>query len=131
MDKLKLIKQLYCAFADRDRDTLSHLCSPDIEWRQNPGFPGGGMNIGIEQIIENVYRANASRWQLFKFQPDEMIACDKSVVVQGHYIVQSKQAAEPVKAQAVHIFKFNNQKVISFQQYTDTKVLWDNYEGSL
>lgn len=129
MNNVDRIRQLYSAFARRDRLALSALCHPEIEWRQNPGFPGGGINRGVDQIIENVYQANASRWLSFQFEPDEMFSCEHAVIVQGHYVVQGKQAASPVRAQAVHIFKFEHQHIISFQQYTDTKVLWDNFPG--
>lgn len=129
MTNTELIKKLYTAFASRDREQLRLICSTDIIWKQNPGFPGGGINTGIENIIKNVYEANTARWASFSFTTKKISSLGDTVVVEGHYEVQSKKSKRAIQAQAVHIFNLNKQKVQSFQQYTDTKLLWDNFKG--
>jgi len=129
MSNTELITQLYAAFASKNRQQLEQICSEDIIWKQNPGFPGGGIHQGVENIIKNVYEANAARWDSFSFKTEKITSLGDTVVVEGLYAVQSKKAKKTVQAQTVHIFNFNKQKVKSFQQYTDTKVLWDNFKG--
>jgi len=129
MTSTELINKLYAAFANRDKEQLKLICSADIVWKQNPGFPGGATHTGIENIIKNVYEANTGRWASFSFTTEKISSLGDTIVVEGHYEAQSKKAKRPVQAQAVHIFNLDNQKVKSFQQYTDTKLLWDNFKG--
>ena len=127
MDNKLLIEKLYQGFRERDVPSLSEVCHPEIIWTQNPGFPGGGVSIGIAEIITNVYDGNSKRWKYFKFSRETIISGEDTVLVQGCYIVTGKNDERSVSAQTAHVFKIENNKVISFQQYTDSKILWDNY----
>lgn len=128
MEHKKLIEKLYQGFRERDVPLLSELCDPKIVWTQNPGFPGGRVSIGISEIITYVYEGNSKRWKHFKFSKESMISGDNTVLVQGAYIVTGKNEDTSVMAQTAHVFKIEDNKVISFQQYTDSKTLWDNYK---
>jgi ketosteroid isomerase-like protein len=127
-DQIELIEKVYKAFSKRDLEELSNLCSSNIRWEQNPGFPGGGINIGIDKIIENVYEANNKRWKNFNFERHSLTATQETVLVEGFYIVQGPKSSTQVKAETAHIFRLKDNKVISFKQYTDTKTLWNNFE---
>ena len=129
MTNQEKIEQLYIAFFKRDRNALNALCSKEIIWKQNPGFPGGGVNVGIEKIIENVFDSNSSKWELFSFKKERFLTFENTVVVEGKYIVKGKNKNEEVAVETAHIFELKNNRVISFQQYTDTKILWDHYKG--
>jgi len=127
MNNEELIRKLYRAFSNRDLGSLNQICDEDILWTQNPGFPGGGVSLGVSKIIENVYVGNTSRWKEFQFIVESLTTTKDTVLVEGHYVVQGKGARDQVSAQTAHVFKIRNQKVVSFQQYTDSKTLWDNY----
>jgi len=131
MSHKELIEELYKAFKSKDLEALTDICSPEIVWKQNPGFPGGGINYGVKDIMANVFIANAERWDYFAFEIEDITALGDIVLVQGHYIVQSEKAKEKTYSQTAHVFTIENQKVTAFQQYSDTKVLWDNYKGSI
>lgn len=126
MDTRKLVTRLYAAFKERDISTLTEICSPNITWTQNPGFPGGQVSVGVAEIIANVFDKNSKNWKQFEFCKENMISNGDTVLVQGAYIVIGMSEQRFVKAQTAHVFKIENNKVISFQQYTDTKILWDS-----
>jgi ketosteroid isomerase-like protein len=42
MSSIEIIENLYSAFQNKDYDSFRALCSDDIEWIQNEGFPQGG-----------------------------------------------------------------------------------------
>jgi ketosteroid isomerase-like protein len=128
MNNKLLIEKLYQGFRERDIPALSKICHPEIVWTQNPGFPGGRVSIGIAEIITNVYEANTNRWKYFQFSRESIISGEDTVLVQGSYIVTGKNHERSVSAQTAHVFKIEDNKVISFQQYTDSKTLWDNYK---
>jgi ketosteroid isomerase-like protein len=105
---------------------LDRICANDILWTQNPGFPGGVVSRGISSIIENVFEANSKRWKYFSFERSSISVAHNTVLVEGLYIVQGHDARERASAATAHVFKIEEGKVISFQQYTDSKTLWDN-----
>ncbi len=127
MDNKELVLALYRAFSEKDLVTLAKICSPNILWTQNPGFPGGGINKGVSNIIQNVYEANSARWDYFDFTRTSISAQEDKVLVEGHYIVDMNNSGKKVKAQTAHVFTIKDQKVVAFQQYTDTKTLWDKH----
>jgi len=125
----ELVLQLYEAFSNRDYKALENICSGDIKWVQNPGFPMGGTNVGIDNIIKNVYEANSKNWKYFDFERKIISELDDTVLVEGLYKVQGTKSQEIASVQTAHVFRIKNNKVISFQQYTDSKILWDNYNN--
>ncbi len=131
MTNIELVNKLYEHFASNNLEGLKSVCSDDIKWKQNPGFPGGGINTGAKDILKNVRDGNASRWKSFSFRKDRVTGLGNIVLVEGAYIVQSKKSGKSVEAQTCHVFEILNNKVISFQQYTDSKTLWDNYEPAI
>lgn len=124
MDNIQIVQQMYEAFSQKDIKKLETLCSPDILWVQNPGFPGGGVHKGIPSIIENVYTANKNRWESFNFEKSSFLSSEDHVIVQGYYTVKAHGRENIVRAETCHIYKIKDNKIISFQQYTDTHTLW-------
>jgi ketosteroid isomerase-like protein len=72
MTALEIIQNLYTSFRERDYTTFRKLCSPDIQWVQSPGFPGGATYIGPEAIIEGVFKRNDTLWRDFRFELESM-----------------------------------------------------------
>lgn len=124
--KTNLIIELYQAFSDRDLQKLKVICDEKIAWYQLTGFPGGKTSIGIQEIITNVYEGNASRWKSFRFKRDSIQEMNDIVLVEGNYFVKGEKNNHEVAVKTAHLFRIKNNKVISFQQYTDSKLLWDN-----
>ena len=56
MSSINIIETLYSAFRDKDYDAFRALCSKDIEWIQNKGFPKGGHYHGADAVIKNVFQ---------------------------------------------------------------------------
>ena len=67
MSNLEIIKRLYRAIGEKDFPAFKAQCNADLEWRQNPGFPGGGHHFGAEAVIENVLRKLAANWTGWRF----------------------------------------------------------------
>ncbi len=125
MSNVEIILKMYKAFFEKDEQTLNSICHPNIKWIQNPGFPGGGISTGVKEIISNVFVGNNSRWDYFSFQRDNIFSCNEKVVVEGHYKVRAKKEGETIDVQACHVYEVYENLITSFQQYTDTKTLWD------
>ena len=41
MTNIEVIQELYRAFREKDYDSFRSICTENLEWIQNEGFPGG------------------------------------------------------------------------------------------
>ena len=127
LSRIQTVEAIYAAMKAADWAALDRLLSEDVEWRQNPGFPGGGVHIGVPAVVRNVFEGNAGRWSSFGFRRDAIWDTGTGVVVTGAYVVVAKGSEETVEADTCHVFFFKGSRVSAFQQYSDTKTLWDAY----
>jgi ketosteroid isomerase-like protein len=125
MTPIEIIKNLYSAFRGKDYDAFRALCSEDIEWIQNKGFPKGGHHHGADAVIKNVFKQFEKDWNYFKFQVEEMFESQdgSKVTVIGAYLGEHKQTGKTVEAPAVHIYEVESRKVKRFRQFTDTAMI--------
>lgn len=52
--------------------------------------------------------------------PEEALDAGDTVIGRGYYSGVYKKTGERVRAQFAHFFAFRGEKVVKFQQYTDT-----------
>lgn len=125
MSSIHIIENLYSAFRKQDYDAFSALCSEDMEWIQNKGFPKGGHHHGADAVIKNVFQQFGKDWSYFKFQVEEMFESQdgSKVTAIGAYMGEHKQTRKTVEAAAVHIYEIENQKVKRFRQFADTAMV--------
>ena len=125
MTNIEIIKNLYNAFRDKNYSDFVALCSHDIEWIQNRGFPNGGHHRGTDAVIKNVFQQFEDDWNYFKFDIEEMFesADGSKVTVIGTYIGEHKQTRKTVEALAAHIYEIEGLKVKRFRQFTDTALI--------
>jgi len=125
MSSIKIIENLYNAFKRKDYDAFRALCSEDIEWIQNKGFPKGGRHHGADAVIKNVFKQFEKDWEYFQFKIEDMFECQggAQVTVVGAYIGKHKLTNKGVAASTAHVFEIENQKVKKFRQFTDTALI--------
>ncbi|XGV98718.1 MAG: nuclear transport factor 2 family protein [Leptolyngbya sp. BL-A-14] len=122
---VEVIQELYRSFRERDYAAFQHLCTPDIEWIQNKGFPGGATYRGAEAVIEGVFKANDLRWDGFSFQIEQYLDAGDSVIVVGIYRGMHRHSQKTFQAAAAHLYRLVDGKVARFHMFADTKILWD------
>jgi hypothetical protein len=125
MSNVEVIEELYRAFREKDYDAFRQLCTPDIAWIQNEGFPGGSTYYGAEAVIENVFKAFNQHWDSWKFHIEESLDAGRSVIVIGFYKGIHRTTHKSFRSPATHIYDLVNGKVAKFRQFTDTKVICD------
>ena len=123
MTPLVIIQNLYASFRERDYLTFRKLCSPDIEWVQNPGFPGGATYHGADAIIEGVFERNDALWDDFRFELESMHPAGEVVTVIGHYTGKNSTTNEPFRAPVAHIYDVADGTVQRFRMFADTHTL--------
>ena len=125
MTNIEIIENLYSAFRGKDYDAFRALCSDDIEWIQNEGFPNGGLHHGADTVIKNVFHQFEKDWTYFKFRIDEMFESGDGsrVVVAGAYLGEHRKTRKTIEAAAVHLYDMEDSKVKRFRQFTDTAMI--------
>ena len=118
----EIIRGVYAAFATGDIPTVLGALAPNAIWIEAEGGPYGGTFVGPNAVLENVFMKIGGEWDGYTAVPDEFIANDNTVVALGKYSGKYKATGKSFVAPFVHVWKFQDGKVISFQQHTDTVV---------
>jgi uncharacterized protein len=121
-DNVELTKGVYAGFAAGDIGAILSLLAPDIHWTEAEGGPYGGVSIGPDAVLQNVFMKIGSEWDGYTAVPHEFVATGGTVVALGTYSGKYKKTGKSFSAPFAHIWKFQGGKVASFQQITDTAV---------
>lgn len=114
---------MYAAFAKRDFDAFRSLCTDDLTWTQNPGFPNGQTYKGADAVIAGVFQANDVRWEAFRFQIDSMDCVPGRVFVIGKYTGKSRLTHQPFEAAVTHVYDLVEGRISRFRMFADTHTL--------
>lgn len=125
MTNIEIVQEMYRAFRTADYAAFEAICTPDLEWIQMPGFPGGATWRGPQAVIEGVFRGNDGRWEGFGFDIAEYLDADTSVVVVGTYRGTHRTSGKSFSAPTVHICDIVDRRISCFRQFTDTKLICD------
>ncbi|HEY9767443.1 MAG TPA: nuclear transport factor 2 family protein [Coleofasciculaceae cyanobacterium] len=125
MTNLEIIQELYRAFHEKDYDAFLRICTPDLEWIQNEGFPRGTIHRGAEAVVEGVFKAFDDNWESWSFDIEQYLDAGKTVIVIGSYAGRNRSTGKSFCSSAAHVYDLCDGKVSRFRQFTDTKVIWD------
>lgn len=119
-NELDLARGVYRAFAAGDIPAVLGALAPDVHWTEAEGGPYGGVSIGPDAVLADVFMRLGGEWDGFAAVPHEFIDGGSTVVALGEYSGTCKATGKPLKATFAHIWKFRDGKVVSFEQHTDT-----------
>lgn len=121
---LATVTELYRCFRERDDDGFRGLCTADLEWIQNEGFPNGRTSMGADAVIRHVFDGNLVQWLGFGYQIERMLDAGDHVVVLGHYHGHHKVSGKAMCAAAAHVYELRAGKICRFRMYADTESIW-------
>jgi ketosteroid isomerase-like protein len=122
MTNLEIIKSTYEGkTSEENGQNLAKYVAEDISWTEAKGFPYAGTYIGLENITKNVFSRLGSEWIDYKFTPEDYVASDDKVVAYGTYTGTYKFTGKSFTARVAHIWKLKDRKIISFEQFVDSK----------
>lgn len=118
----QLVEDVYAAFGRGDIPFVLGALHPEIEWWEAENFIYSDKNPyrGPHSVLGGVFMRLGSEWEKFACVPDEVLDAGDTVVGRGYYSGKYIPTGREVRAQFAHIFKFQDGKVVLFQQYTDT-----------
>ncbi|WP_373921783.1 nuclear transport factor 2 family protein [Undibacterium cyanobacteriorum] len=115
-----IIKAHYAASAKADIEGMMRDVAADVRWTEMQGFPCAGTWIGPQQVIDNVFKVLAKDWINYRFELEQLIDAGDTVIGIGNYLAQHRQSGKALNARVAHVWKVEKQKIIAFEQFTDT-----------
>lgn len=126
MTNLDIIKSTYEGkTSEENGKNLAKYVADNISWTEAKGFPYAGTYIGLENVIKNVFSRLGSEWIDYKFTPEDYVASDDIVVAYGTYTGTYKITGKSFTARVAHVWKLNDSKIISFEQFVDSQPVND------
>ena len=119
---LDAVRSIYAAFAVGDIPAVLGALAPSVVWTEAAGGPYGGVSIGPDAVLANVFMKIGAEWDGFSAIPHEFVADGSTVVALGDYSATCKATGKSFQAPFAHVWKLDGDKVASFQQHTDTAV---------
>lgn len=113
-------RALYDAFAQGDVPTVLGAMSPDIHWTEAEGGPYGGISIGPQAVLENVFMKLGGEWDGFSVVPKEFVSTGDTVVCLGDYSGTYKATGKSFTSPFAHVWHFRDGKAATFHQHVDT-----------
>ncbi len=122
-ESLELIRVLYDSFSKGDVPAVLGQMDEAIEWREAENFIYADRNpyVGPQAVLEGVFMRLGTEWEEFTVTPEEWLDAGHHVVVLGTYTGRHKETGREVRAQFAHVWGVRGERVVRFQQYTDTK----------
>lgn len=121
-DYVELTQGVYAGFAAGDIGKIVAMLAPDVHWTEALGGPYGGISIGPEAVVQNVFMKIGTEWENYQAVPREFVATGDTVVALGTYSGTYKKTGKSFTAPFAHVWKYRGGQVASFEQITDTAV---------
>ena len=122
MSALETIKAAYAAFGRNDPAVLFAAMDPAINWHEAEGTPFADRNpyVGPQAVGDGVFAPLLAAIDNFTVVPSTFIDGGDHVVALGRYGGTMKNGGATLDCPFCHVFRFHRDKVVMFQQFTDT-----------
>jgi ketosteroid isomerase-like protein len=119
---VETVESMYAAFAKGDIPTVLAALDPSVEWWEAESFiyDDGNPYVGPDAVLAGVFARIGAEWEGFAVAPKEVLDAGDTIISQGHYSGTYRLTGKKARAQFAHFFTFRDNKIVKFQQYTDT-----------
>lgn len=117
---LAFVQDLYGAFARGDVPAVLGALAPDVRWTEAAGGPYGGVSIGPEAVLQNVFMKLGTEWDGFAAVPGKFVADGDIVIALGDYSGRHRATGRSFQARFAHVWTVRNGRAVEFEQITDT-----------
>ena len=123
MSSVQTLRAAYAALANNDPSVLFGAMAPDIHWHEAEGNPLADRNpyVGGQAVGEGVFGRIIAAIDGFSAVPDRFVdGGENDVIVLGRYGGTMKHSGAMLDAAFCHVYRFRDDRIVSFQQYTDS-----------
>ncbi|TFI57983.1 nuclear transport factor 2 family protein [Sphingomonas parva] len=120
-ENVDLVRGIYDAFGSGDVAGALSRMGDDIVWNEAENYPyADGNPYRGPQAVLGVFGRIAGDWDGFTVMPNQFLDAGDTVVVLGRYRGTFKATGRAQNSQMIHVWRVENGKAASFQQYVDT-----------
>ncbi len=115
-------------YAASDRGDLAGMLAPltaETRWTEMAGFPYAGTYVGAQGVIDGVFKRIGADWEGYTLKLQSLHDAGDFIIGIGTYSGVFKATGKSMTARVVHVWSMQDGKVISFEQFTDTKLVAD------
>ena len=120
MNNKEIIQDLYQSFAVGDIEAVTAAFADDIEWTEADGFPLGGVYVGPQSVVENVFMRLGEFSDNWGVRVDRYVADGDTVVADGKYTWNHKETGEACEVRMAHVWTLADGKATKFLQHVDS-----------
>ena len=120
MNNKEIIQDLYQSFAVGDIEAVTAAFADDIEWTEADGFPLGGVYVGPQSVVQNVFMRLGEFSDNWGVRVDRYIADGDTVVADGKYTWNHKETGEACEVRMAHVWTLADGKATKFLQHVDS-----------
>ena len=127
-NNLTVIQELYNNFAKGDVPAVIAVLDSNVVWNEAEGnaWADGNPYIGPDAVLNGVFTRVGSDYDYFKTTDVKLHdMSNNQVLATMRYQGKLKKNGAIIDAQAAHLWTLKDGKVVTFQQYVDTKQLND------
>ncbi|WP_242203644.1 ester cyclase [Aestuariivivens insulae] len=122
------IRTVYNDFAKGDIEAVGAVMDDNLVWNEAENFPlaDGNPYKGFKAVVDGVFSRIMNEWEywnLANLEFQEMT--NNKVLVTGRYEAKYKKNGAVINLQMAHLWTLKDGKIISFQQFADTKGITD------
>ncbi len=120
--RVDVVRGMYAAFGTGDIPTIIAALDAQVEWWEAENFIYADHNpyVGPNAVLEGVFMRIGGEWDGFAVAPENVLDAGDTIIGYGYYSGSYKKTGKQVRSQFAHFFTFRDDKIVKFQQYTDT-----------
>ena len=122
LDNLKVVRDAYLAYRDRNFDALRNCLTEDVRWfaiGPPDVIPTAGTRYGRDQV-EQYFETLEGMEAIQSFEPDEFIVEGDKVVAIGDLERHVDSTGSVIQSPWIHVYILRNGKISDFRSFYDT-----------
>lgn len=119
-----IVDELYQSFAAGDIPAALATMDANIVWNEAESFPYADKNpyIGPEAVLNGVFARIGEDWEYWNLTDIQLHEMSNNMVLSTlRYQAKHKKTGKVINSQTAHLFTLKDGKIVTFQQFTDTK----------
>jgi uncharacterized protein len=104
-------------------EILTQVLSPTIRWEIVPGFPYGGVYLGVNAVFQDFFSRVLQDFEEWRTELSELFDAGDRVIALGTYSGRAKATGKTFGARFAHLWTVDGGVIVRLQQCADTAQL--------
>jgi uncharacterized protein len=101
-------------------EILTQVLSPTIRWEIVPGFPYGGVYVGVDAVFGDFFGRVLKDFEEWRTEMSDLFDAGERVIALGTYSGRAKATGKTFSARFAHLWTLDGGVLVRLQQCADT-----------